>query len=99
MFVDNSGRRARLLRRIGLSVGAVCVGYTLVLGMAFMGWGTSLDPSSLLPLGRGPASGTQAPGPRGVGPRGGTGTPPVKPTGAPPTASPTPTPSASTSAN
>ncbi len=64
MFVDNSGRRARLLRRLGLLVGAVCVGYAAVLGLAFMGVGTSVAPSSLLPFGggqdgRGPAGGTR----------------------------------------
>ncbi|MCK8435784.1 hypothetical protein G3I77_23030 [Streptomyces sp. D2-8] len=48
MFVDNSGRRARLLRRIGLLLGAVCLGYAAVLGAAFMGWRTSLTPSQLL---------------------------------------------------
>ena len=50
VFVDNSGRRARLLRRFGMLVGAVCFGYAVVLGMAFMGWGTSLTPSSLFPF-------------------------------------------------
>ncbi|MGW0969724.1 hypothetical protein [Streptomyces sp. NPDC002516] len=50
VFVDTSGRRARLLSRIGLLVGVVCLGYAVVLGMAFMGWGTSLTPSSLLPF-------------------------------------------------
>ncbi|MEU9572865.1 hypothetical protein AB0D62_23965 [Streptomyces massasporeus] len=39
VFVDNSGHRARLLRRIGLFLGAVCLGYAAVLGAAFMGWG------------------------------------------------------------
>ncbi|MDX3588122.1 hypothetical protein [Streptomyces europaeiscabiei] len=37
VFVDNSGRRARLLRRCGTLLGVVCLGYAVVLGMAFMG--------------------------------------------------------------
>ncbi|MGC9498344.1 hypothetical protein [Streptomyces sp. WG7] len=84
VFVDNSGRRARLSRRLGLLVGAVCVGYAAVLGLAFMGVGTSLNPSSLLPFGGGqdggPGPGGGGPGPGGgAGPQGG-----VMPTGAPP---------------
>src|SRR5689334_11712377 len=62
VFVDNSGRRARLLRRIGTLTGVVCLGYAVVLGMAFMGWGTSLTPSSLLPFDGGRAG--SAPGGR-----------------------------------
>ncbi|MFF8868696.1 hypothetical protein [Streptomyces massasporeus] len=78
MFVDNSGRRARLLRRIGLLLGAVCLGYAAVLGAAFMGWGTSLTPSQLLPFaGAGPGGGR----PEGV--PGGPGDPGVRPSGAP----------------
>ena len=76
MFVDTSGRRSRALRRIGLLVGVVCAGYAAVLVMAFMGWGTSLNPSSLLPsFGDGRSSGRQGPGfePQGgVGGRAGT---------------------------
>ncbi|MDT0614214.1 hypothetical protein [Streptomyces lancefieldiae] len=80
VFVDNSGRRARLLRRLGLLVGAVCVGYAAVLGLAFMGIGTSVGPSSLLPFGDG-GGGQDGPGPGGgARPRGG-----LAPTGAPPT--------------
>ncbi|WTZ82816.1 hypothetical protein OG747_18440 [Streptomyces sp. NBC_01384] len=80
VFVDSSGRRARLLRRIGMLVGAVCLGYAVVLVMAFMGVGTSLSPSSLLPFGGGqagsaPGGGFQRQG--GVAPTG-------KPTGTPP---------------
>ncbi|WP_323186674.1 hypothetical protein [Streptomyces sp. NBC_00878] len=83
MFVDNSGRRAKLLRRIGLLLGVVCVGYAVVLGMAFMGWGPSLSPSSLLPFGGGGPGGNQNSGPgRGVQPQGGAGN---RPTGTPPT--------------
>ncbi|WUG84496.1 DUF2975 domain-containing protein [Streptomyces sp. NBC_00454] len=100
VFVDNSGRRARWLRRIGLAVGAVCVGYTVVLGMAFMGWGTSLAPSSLLPFGGGGrAPGAQDPGLGYGGPQGGMGTPPAKPAGAPQATAPAPASPASPSAN
>ncbi|MEV6024560.1 hypothetical protein [Streptomyces sp. NPDC052036] len=95
VFVDNSGRRAKALRRIGLLVGIVCLGYAAVLGMAFMGWGTSLTPSALLPFGRG---GQSAPGggfrpgggPEGVTPTGRpTGKPTGSPTGVPPAGAPT----------
>nr|WP_307057304.1 hypothetical protein [Streptomyces achromogenes] len=51
VFVDTSGRRSRLLRRMGLLLGVGCLVYAVVLGAAFMGWGTSLTPSSLLPFG------------------------------------------------
>ncbi|MER6137843.1 hypothetical protein [Streptomyces sp. NPDC001815] len=99
VFVDSSGRRARLLRRIGLLLGVVCVGYAVVLGMAFMGWGPSLSPSSLLPFGGGPGGGQNSGPGGGVQPQGGTGTPPARPTGAPPSgvatgAAPTAAPSA-----
>ncbi|WP_375136660.1 hypothetical protein [Streptomyces sp. A244] len=78
MFVDNSGRRARLLRRIGLLLGVVCLGYAAVLGAAFMGWGTSLTPSQLLPFaGAGPGGGR----PEGV--PGGPGGPGIRPSGLP----------------
>ncbi|WP_406172633.1 hypothetical protein [Streptomyces sp. NBC_00996] len=104
VFVDNSGRRARLLRRIGMLVGVVCLGYAVVLGMAFMGWGTSLTPSSLFPFCGGRAG--SAPG-GNLQPQGGaaaTGTPPARPTGTPPTGAatgepPSPTASASTGVN
>ncbi|MEU7467050.1 hypothetical protein AB0A94_00545 [Streptomyces sp. NPDC044984] len=93
VFVDSSGRRARLLRRIGLLLGTVCAGYAVVLGTAFMGIGTSVTPASLLPFGGG--QGEAAPG-GGAGPRGGTaptGTPPSPPAGTP-SATAVPTPSA-----
>ncbi|MFF8399483.1 hypothetical protein [Streptomyces sp. NPDC016172] len=78
VFVDNSGRRARLLRRIGLLLGVVCLGYATVLGAAFMGWGTSLTPSQLLPFaGAGPGGGQ----PQGV--PGGPGDPGARPGGVP----------------
>ncbi|WP_247695513.1 hypothetical protein [Streptomyces sp. B93] len=81
VFVDTSGRRAKVLRRIGLLLGVACVGYAVLLGAAFMGWGTSLTPSSLLPFGAeggsgpgGAPSGTPsgAPG-TGLPPQGGNG--------------------------
>lgn len=94
VFVDNSGRRAKLLRRFGTFVGVVCLGYAVVLGMAFMGWGTSLTPSSLLPFGGGGPGGSQGPGGNqqpqggiGAAPTGaptGAATPPAKPSGIPP---------------
>ncbi|MCF0081674.1 hypothetical protein LZ269_30535 [Streptomyces lomondensis] len=89
VFVDTSGRRARLLRRIGLLLGAGCLGYAAVLGAAFMGWGTSLTPSQLLPFaGAGPGGGPGGPGAPGV---------PTAPPGAG-TAVPTPLPTASAAA-
>lgn len=97
VFVDNSGRRARVLRRIGLLVGVVCIGYAVVLGLAFMGWGTSLTPSALLPFGDAPVGGPQGAAPTGAPP---TGTPPAGlPAGAAPSAAPTSTPSAAASAS
>ncbi|CAL9456426.1 hypothetical protein SUDANB6_02548 [Streptomyces sp. enrichment culture] len=75
VFVDTSGRRARLLRRLGLLLGVVCLGYATVLGLAFMGIGTSVGPSSLLPFG---GRDGRAPGAE-LRPQGGA------PTGAPPT--------------
>ncbi|MFI9175438.1 hypothetical protein [Streptomyces lincolnensis] len=81
MFVDNSGRRSRLLRRFGTLLGVVCLGYAVVLGLAFMGIGTSINPSSLVPFG----GDRNGPGGRGVQPQGGVASPPVKPTGTPPT--------------
>ncbi|MEW2291103.1 hypothetical protein ABZ719_00140 [Streptomyces sp. NPDC006743] len=93
VFVDTSGRRSKALRRLGLLVGFACLAYTVVLGAAFMGWGTSLNPSSLLPFG-GDRGGTSLPG--GHRPQDGPGHPTVPPGGAPasrpggaPTAPPT----------
>ncbi|MHA5050190.1 hypothetical protein [Streptomyces sp. SD15] len=102
MFVDSSGRRARLLRRVGMLFGAVCLGYAVVLGMAFMGVGTSLTPNSLIPFGGGQAGSA----PRGnLQPQGGVATT-GRPTGNPPSGMPTgeapssaPSASASTGAN
>ncbi|MFJ6854591.1 hypothetical protein ACIQM3_29395 [Streptomyces sp. NPDC091271] len=83
VFVDGSGRRARLLRRAGMLLGAVCVGYAAVLGLAFMG-GISVTPSQLLPFDGGPAAEA---GPGG-GTRPGYGMPPGGT--APPSGAPTP---------
>ncbi|MDX3243604.1 hypothetical protein PV408_17730 [Streptomyces sp. ME18-1-4] len=90
VFVDNSGRRSKLLRRIGLLLGVGCLAYAVVLGAAFMGWGTSLTPSSLLPFGGAGPRGTQNSGPGGVQPQGDVVTPPSKPTGTPPSSAPRP---------
>ncbi|MFI7395309.1 hypothetical protein [Streptomyces tendae] len=95
VFVDSTGRRARLLRRLGLLIGAVCVGYTAVLGLAFMGVGISVNPSSLLPFGGGGGGGGGG-GPEG-GPGPGGGTRPqggVAPTDVPPSPAPSASPSA-----
>ncbi|MET7987890.1 MULTISPECIES: hypothetical protein [unclassified Streptomyces] len=90
VFVDNSGRRARLLSRVGMLVGVGCLGYAVVLGMAFMGWGTSLTPSSLLPFDGGRAG--SVPGGGYGGQQGGiapSGAPGRVPTGTPPSDPPT----------
>ncbi|MFD6422276.1 hypothetical protein [Streptomyces sp. NPDC060198] len=57
VFVDASGRRARLLRRVGAVLGLAVVGYAAVLGLTFMG-GLSMSPSQLLPF----DAGQSAPG-------------------------------------
>lgn len=83
MFVDNSGRRSKMLRRIGLLLGVLCLGYAVVLGLAFMGIGVSS--TSLLPFAGGGPGGSSRSGPGGSQPQGGIGTPPTRPTGTPPT--------------
>ncbi|MFD9001893.1 hypothetical protein ACFV0T_13110 [Streptomyces sp. NPDC059582] len=80
VFVDNSGRRSKLLRRIGLLLGVVCLAYAGVLGAAFTGWGTALSPSSLLPFGGDARSGQ---GPGGLQPDGGVGSRIGRPSGIP----------------
>ncbi|MEW5355166.1 hypothetical protein E0E62_22435 [Streptomyces sp. 16-176A] len=93
VFVDASGRRSKVLRRIGLLVGCACLTYALVLGAAFMGWGTSLNPSSLLPFGGGRGGDRGGAGvPGGRPPQDGTGRQAVLPGGAAPTAHPSGTP-------
>jgi hypothetical protein len=102
VFVDNSGRRARLLRRFGTFLGVVCLGYAVVLGLAFMGWGISASPSELFPFGGG---GGQAGAPGGgPQPQGGqegivpSPAPSGAPGGAPPSGAPSALPSPSASA-
>ncbi|MFJ1973003.1 hypothetical protein ACIO93_30535 [Streptomyces sp. NPDC087903] len=90
MFVDNSGRRSKVLRRVGILLGVVCVGYAVVLGMAFMGIGTSINPSSLVPFGNGQnagPAGRTGTGPGGYQPQGGLGDQLGRPSGAPSTTS------------
>ncbi|MEU1616086.1 hypothetical protein ABZ479_02150 [Streptomyces sp. NPDC005722] len=48
MFVDASGRRARIIRRAGTAVGAACAGYAVLLGVALAG-GTPFAPETLIP--------------------------------------------------
>ncbi|CAM5479920.1 hypothetical protein [Streptomyces canus] len=83
MFVDNSGRRSKLLRRIGLLLGVLSLGYAVVLGLAFMGIGVSS--TTLLPFAGGGPGGSSYSGPGGFQPQGGIGTPPSRPSGTPPT--------------
>jgi hypothetical protein len=74
VFVDSSGRRARLLRRAGILLGVACVGYAVVLGMAFVGWGGStVTPSRMLPFGLGPGTQAGASQPDRTSPPGGPG--------------------------
>ncbi|MEU6349834.1 hypothetical protein ABZ896_10970 [Streptomyces sp. NPDC047072] len=99
VFVDNSGRRSKLLRRIGLLAGALSLGYAVVLGLAFMGIGVSS--TTLLPFGGGQngPGGQNRGGPGGLTEQGGTGNV-VRPTGTPPALpSGVPTPTASATAN
>ncbi|MFF8317075.1 hypothetical protein ACF06V_07905 [Streptomyces bobili] len=101
VFVDNSGRRSKVLRRIGVLVGVGCLVYAVVLGAAFMGWGTTLNPSSLLPFGGNAQGGQGGQGPGGMRPDGGLGDPPGTPGRTAPsgTGTATPSPSPSTSAH
>lgn len=48
VFVDLSGRRARLLRHAGVVAGAAVIGYTALLGTGFSG-GTAVAPDTLAP--------------------------------------------------
>ncbi|MEU0210738.1 hypothetical protein [Streptomyces canus] len=83
VFVDNSGRRSKLLRRIGLLLGVLSFGYAVVLSLAFMGIGVSS--TTLLPFAGGGPGGSSNSGPGGLQPQGGIGTPPSRPSGTPPT--------------
>jgi len=101
VFVDNSGRRSRMLRRIGLLLGVLSLGYAVVLGLAFMGIGVSS--TTLLPFAGGGPGGSSNSGPGGLQPQGGIGTPPSRHSGTPPTgtatgAPPSTAPSATASA-
>ena len=96
MFVDNSGRRSRLLRRIGLLLGVLSLGYAVVLGLAFMGIGVA--GTTLLPFAGGGPGGSSTSGPGGFRPQGGIGTPPALPAGTPP-AGTAPTATASAASN
>ncbi|MEU6255292.1 hypothetical protein [Streptomyces sp. NPDC047043] len=101
VFVDNSGRRSKLLRRLGLLVGVLCLGYAVILGLAFMGIGTSVTPSSLLPFGGGRSGPGNGNAPGGERPQGGIGNQVGRPSGAPsalPSGTPTPSTSASVAA-
>ncbi|MER5441519.1 hypothetical protein [Streptomyces sp. NPDC002790] len=70
VFVDSSGRRARLLRRFGIAVCVGCAGYVTLLCLAFMGVGIPLTSSDLLPFGDA-GNGDRAPaGPRLGAPNG-----------------------------
>ncbi|MEU5613997.1 hypothetical protein ACI2L4_03340 [Streptomyces sparsogenes] len=48
VFVDLSGRRARMLRHAGVVAGSVVLGYTALLGAGFSG-GTAIAPDTQLP--------------------------------------------------
>ncbi|MET9875550.1 hypothetical protein ABZZ36_13135 [Actinacidiphila glaucinigra] len=48
MFVDASGRRARIIRRAGLAAGVACAGYAVLLAVALAG-GTPFAPQTLIP--------------------------------------------------
>ncbi|MFE3325737.1 hypothetical protein [Streptomyces sp. NPDC059176] len=93
--MDASGRRAKTLRRAGILVGVLCLGYAAVLGLVFLGWGTWLAPSSVLPV-----QGEKSTPEGGHGPRGHLGK--VRPAGKPaatrpPNAPPSSSPSLSAS--
>ena len=49
VFVDTTGRRARIVRRASYVVSGLCASYTVVLGLSLAG-ATSIAPSVLLPL-------------------------------------------------
>jgi hypothetical protein len=107
VFVDSSGRRAKLLRRFGLAVVVACLGYAVVLGLSFMGWGVSVSTTDLLPFGGagggGGGAGTgRGPADSGYGAPGGAGQQQGTPPATRPSLSPSPSlpaPSASAAAD
>ncbi|MFC9497909.1 hypothetical protein [Streptomyces sp. NPDC056982] len=102
VFVDSSGRRAKLLRRFGLAVVVACLGYAVVLGLSFMGWGVSVSTTDLLPFGGGGGGAGRGPADAGYGPLGGAGQQQGTPPATRPSLSPSPSlpaPSASATAD
>lgn len=89
VFVDESGRRIRLYRRIGLAVGLACVGYAVVMVATLLS-GNSDAPWMPVPGQKGEPAGqvetTPRPGETGATPGSGTG---IVPGGAPTTGAPT----------
>ncbi|MDX3387218.1 hypothetical protein PV682_38115 [Streptomyces niveiscabiei] len=86
VFTDRTGRRARVVRRLAVTAGALCAAYTAVLLLSFLG-ATPFAPRSVLPV---PGVPSEAPGTvrRTPWP-----TPTVPATSRPaPTVSPSPTP-------
>ncbi len=49
IFVDATGRRARVVRRVGYLLTGLCATYTIVLGLSLAGV-TSIAPNTLVPL-------------------------------------------------
>ncbi|MGW2339105.1 hypothetical protein [Streptomyces sp. NPDC001661] len=80
VFVDSSGRRARLLRRLGIALCVGCAGYVVLLVLAFMGVGIPLTSSDLLPFGDAGNGGRAPAGPRLGAPN---GSPPDTPSASP----------------
>ena len=72
IFVDSTGRRAVLLRRAGMVVGALFLAYGVLLAVSFMG-GTSFAPSDLSPVGSSSAPQTPTPHPNSGNVRPGAG--------------------------
>jgi hypothetical protein len=65
VFVDPTGRRARLMRRWGAVAGMVLAGYTAIFCVGLVG-GTPVAPPTLIPVGAGAVEERvpEAPGPR-----------------------------------
>ncbi|MEU7471704.1 hypothetical protein AB0A94_24815 [Streptomyces sp. NPDC044984] len=89
VFVDESGRRIRLYRRIGLAVGLACAGYAVVMVATLLS-GNSDAPWMPVPGQKGEPAGqvetTPRPGETGATPGSGTG---LAPDGTPTTGAPT----------